>query len=300
MRRGGLLFAFLWIWSFTPLCAAEPNPIGWRHDFEQAQADAQRLNRPLLVHFHAEWCGPCRRMERDIFRAPEFLQQLDGRLIAVKVDADQRPDLTERFNVRGLPTDLFLDPSGRVVAQSTGYVDRDRYLGQMARIDARFNTTGRTLVAKSQTAVPTAPAVERTVKPADEPPTAAPAEPALVGLGGFSPISLWNWREWRKGSPEFAAEHQRVTFYMATADELRQFQENPEQYVPKLLGCDPVLMAETDRAVPGSTKFGAYFDGELYLFTSLETRARFKQSPLRFTRTRHVLRVDEIERTQLH
>ena len=81
---------------------------------------------------------------------------------------------------------------------------------------------------------------------------------------------------------------------MADANELRQFRANPERYAPKLLGCDPVLLNETDRAIAGKIDFGAYFDGELYFFVSAKSRKIFRAKPLRYTRTRHVLRVDHI------
>ena len=297
MCRGGLLLAVILGWC-TALSAQAAEPAGWLHSFEEAEAQAKRLQRPLLIHFSADWCAPCRRMEREVFRSSEFLRQLGGNFVAVKVDADQRPDLVQRFSVRGLPTDLFLDPGGRILSQTTGYQDRDDYLGQMARIEAKFNLAGNTQIARSQKPAVTAPAVRQLPK-TSEPAPAAKDTKAAVGLGGFSPVSLWNWREWRKGQPEFAADYQSVTFHMATADELRQFRANPEQYVPRLRGCDPVLMAETERAVPGSTKFGAYFDGELYLFASSETRQRFKQSPRRFITTHHVRKTDESEPTQL-
>jgi YHS domain-containing protein len=297
MRRGGILCGVVCVWAcaigYAQPAAPAAKPAGWRHDFEQAQAEAKRLKRPLVVHFSADWCGPCRRMERDVFRTPEFLRQLDGRFVAVKVDADQRPDLVEQFGVRGLPTDLFIDPDGRVLAQSTGYVGRGDYLSQMARIDARFDAASRTHIARSQAGAPPA-----TLPSRREPLVQNSSSPRVIGLEGYSPISLWNWREWRKGSPEFAAAYRGVTFHMTTAEERRQFAADPEQYVPKLLGCDPVLIAETERAISGSTKFGAYYNGELYLFASAENRDRFKQAPHRFTRTRHAVRVDEIERIE--
>ena len=90
-----------------------------------------------------------------------------------------------------------------------------------------------------------------------------------------------------------------MKFYLASAEEVRQFQAEPDRYTPELLGCDPVVLWETERAVPGSTKFGAYFDGELYLFTTAETRRRFKESPKQFIETRHVLHVDQIDTTEL-
>jgi YHS domain-containing protein len=69
--------------------------------------------------------------------------------------------------------------------------------------------------------------------------------------------------------------------------------------VPRLLGCDPVVLYRTDRAMSGSTEFGAYFDGGLYLFTAPETRTEFKEHPMRYTRTRHVLRPDDFGGTKI-
>jgi YHS domain-containing protein len=48
--------------------------------------------------------------------------------------------------------------------------------------------------------------------------------------------------------------------------------------------------------VPGNTKYGAYFDGKLYLFESPESRTEFKKSPMRYVKTRHVLKPEKIER----
>lgn len=253
---------------------------GWQSDFAKAEAEAQRRGLPLVVHFSAEWCLPCRRMERDVLRSAEVARQLGTTFIGVKLDADAHPDLAKRFEVHSLPSDLILGPDGRVLARTTGYQDRRTYLGRIARIDEQISRPHRL--------VNTQPAV------APKPPGAP-----VVGLDGYSPVSLWNWREWRKGRPEFAVAHQGLTYFLSSADEVSQFKANPERYSPKLLGCDPVVLWESDRAVAGSTKHGAYYDGELYLFRDAQTRRRFKDNPLEFIKTRHVLRVDDIQKTEL-
>src|ERR1700722_11863167 len=111
--RGGLLVFAL----AMPIaaCRAEPRSETWCPDFETAEAQAKQLGRPMLVHFHAQWCGPCQAMEHAVLRDPVLLKQLRTGFVAVKIDSDLRPDLRDRFHVERLPTDIFLDPRGYIL-----------------------------------------------------------------------------------------------------------------------------------------------------------------------------------------
>ncbi len=283
---------------------------GWHSDFEQAQKLARQLNRPLLVHFSAEWCGPCRRMERGVLNSAEVLSHIASATVGVKVDSDKRRDLVQKFNVRSLPTDLIVDPNGRVLAKSEGYQAQRQYLAQLARVEARWQRDNKTQIVRTEKPTPTIPAdsrlVRNEVESSDDPgslsaPDTVPvAQPKIViGLDRYSPVSLYNSRSWLRGRSEFSVEHKGVTYYLASPTEQAEFRDNPGKFAPQLLGCDPVVLWQTDRAVPGSTEFGAYFDGELFLFASLETRKQFKKNPFRYTRTRQVLKLDQIQRTRL-
>ncbi len=264
---------------------------GWIKDFATAESESQRLNRPLLIHFHADWCVPCRRMDRDVLNSPELAAQLKQSFVGVKVDADEHPELLKKFGVRSLPADVVVSPDGKVLIQTQGYQVKGNYVARLERLGQRLAPPGMnkpeeksegTLVKRDQTLESPLP----------------PANP-LSGLDGYSPVSLYSWREWRKGKPEFTAYHKGVAYQLVSKTELEEFNANPDQYVPRLLGCDPVILLKSDRAVPGSTKFGAYFDGALYLFQSPQSREEFKKSPLRYIKTRHVLNADEIERSDI-
>ncbi len=269
--------------------AKSPDETGWLTDFRTAEAEAQRLGRPLLIHFSAQWCIPCRRMDRDVLHSPELSAHLKRNFVGVKVDADREPDVLKKFGVRSLPADVVVTAQGQVVVETRGYQEKRTYLARLDRLSNRLRPQPEqplpaepepgTLLAKE----------ENRLKP--EP----PPEP-IVGLDGYSPVSLYNWREWRKGKSDHTAYHKGVAYHMATETELEEFQANPGKYVPRLLGCDPVVLQKTDRAIPGSTKYGAYFDGSLYLFQTAESRAEFKKAPMRYVKTRHVLNADEIER----
>ncbi|GAB4151187.1 MAG: hypothetical protein Tsb009_26480 [Planctomycetaceae bacterium] len=258
------------------------------------QKEAKRLNRPVIVHFYADWCGPCRRMERETLKSQALSRQAADHFLALKVNTDRQPGLTQRYNVRVLPTDIILGPNGRVLARMEGYQSPKQYLARVARVDASFSASKKIAIAKNTNLKPSKPGSRDIQKKPVKPPQLAKKPPpkVIIGMDGYSPVSLWHHRKWVEGKAEFAVTHKGVTYHLANAEEVQEFQLNPSLYAPRLLGCDPVVLNETDRAIPGNIDFGAYFDGELFFFVSAESRKKFRENPLRYTKTRHVLRVD--------
>lgn len=249
----------------------------WKQDYGQATAEAKTLGRPLLVHFYAKWCLPCRQMERDVLHSNDVHDLLSKDFVAVLVNCDEHPELQTQFNIQSLPTDIVLGPDGAVLLKSEGSRDKKNYLAQLARV---IDGPG---VAKLENP-----------PPVQKQPSGDKVK-LLVGLDRYSPVSLAKNRQWRKGKNEYALVWQEVVYLMFDEAEYREFKAEPTRFAPRLLGCDPVVLWTSDRAVPGSTQFGAYFDGELYLFHSAENRDRFKGSPNRYSRPQHVLKVDEID-----
>lgn len=74
--------------------------------------------RPVLIDFHADWCGPCRMLAPILDRlAVEF----EGRAEIVKVNVDTEPELASAFEVRSIPT-LALNVDGQLVGKTAGLV----------------------------------------------------------------------------------------------------------------------------------------------------------------------------------
>lgn len=301
------LAAGLVILSHTGVAKAASH---WRTDFSNAEAEAKRDSKLLLLHFHASWCGPCRQMDREVLSSARLAQTLGENVIAVKIDSDRYPQLIQRFQIRSLPSDVFLGPDGRVISRTSGYQPAGTYLANVSNVSARFQRTHRTLVVRDepktekQTPAPeqnpqqaqqreliaradTEPLVEQAVDSHDE-----------IGLEGFCPVTLWSSREWKRGREDYAVTFHGITYHLAGAAERDRFREAPQQYAPKLLGCDPVVLSERDLALPGDISWGAFYDGELYLFQTEDSRRRFKKDPQRYSRTRHVLR-EEIKNRRI-
>jgi thiol-disulfide isomerase/thioredoxin/YHS domain-containing protein len=304
----------------------------WQTDFEKAQKEARRLARPMLVHFYADWCGPCKKMEADVLSSPDLARQLTDRFIAVKINADKNLALVEKYEVHSLPADVFLEPTGRVISRSEGYHSKGDYLSRVAKIDARWSQTRKQQIASSPNAgdsagadgpqlggpslgrAPAGPpasdapqpstpgsasqaAPPSSVEPAEASNSNSKADEEFIGLDGYSPVTLGRDRKWVKGNPAHTAEFKGIKYWMVNAEEVTAFNTYAERYAPRLLGCDPVILWKSDRALPGNTQFGAYYAGELYLFVSAESRAEFKLRPDRYVRARHVLRPEQIERS---
>jgi len=105
------------------------SPIAWAPFSEEALARATAARRPALVDVGADWCLPCREMERTTFRDPAVVRTAAA-FATLKIDAtsaDERVQaILERFGVPGVPTYLLFDASGR---------ERRRFVGVVAAPD---------------------------------------------------------------------------------------------------------------------------------------------------------------------
>jgi thiol:disulfide interchange protein len=91
--------------------------------YEEAQAVALSEGKLLFLDFYADWCMPCKQMERYGFRDKEFAEMISADFVAYKVDVDMFAgmDVAEAFKVNKYPTLIVSDAKGKEKKRSVGY-----------------------------------------------------------------------------------------------------------------------------------------------------------------------------------
>ena len=90
--------------------------------------DVLGAERPVLVDFHAEWCGPCHALAPSL---AQIAEENAGQVDFVKLDVDANPGVTTQVGIRGLPT-LMLFKAGQPVATQVGVLPKARLKAWLA------------------------------------------------------------------------------------------------------------------------------------------------------------------------
>lgn len=91
-------------------------------------ADVIRSTKPVVADFYATWCGPCKILSPELDKlAGSFTNEIKF----VKVNVDEAPNLSQRFNIQGYPTLLFFK-NGKVVDDILGLVSSDVLKARLA------------------------------------------------------------------------------------------------------------------------------------------------------------------------
>ena len=120
------------------------NAVAWLPWSGAAFARAQSERKPVLLSIAAAWCHWCHEMDRTSYADPSIVAIINARFIPIRVDADERPDISERYNLGGWPTTAFLTPEGVILAGGT-FVPPERMAGVLAQVADAFHARGEAL-----------------------------------------------------------------------------------------------------------------------------------------------------------
>jgi thioredoxin 1 len=83
-----------------------------------------KSDKPVLVDFWAEWCGPCRMIAPII---EEISKEYSGKALVVKCDVDSSPGVAAKYGIRNIPTILFFK-DGKMADKQVGAVPKNSFV----------------------------------------------------------------------------------------------------------------------------------------------------------------------------
>ncbi len=131
MRKCGFLGILMVI--IVTLCYSKTEAKEWTTDFKNASAAAKASGKYILLDFSgSDWCGWCKRLEKEVFSQDAFKDFAEKNLVCVLIDfpqakkqpkelKQQNKDLARKYDIKGYPTIIILSPDGKPVGK-TGYL----------------------------------------------------------------------------------------------------------------------------------------------------------------------------------
>ncbi|HIE98585.1 MAG TPA: DUF255 domain-containing protein [Planctomycetes bacterium] len=277
------------IWPTTGLAAH----VSWSPNVESALRTANDTNRLVLMKFTAEWCGPCKKFERETFSRPAVAQFVNQNFVPVLVDIDKHKELAAHLKITGVPALLIVSPEMVILSRTTGFQTEQKLLPKLKKIvdthaPEKLTPSSNVAGAAGFPTAPTRPVsqhVAATGTVMTAPAGNVSSRPAVQNSPAFGGLCLSAVQETRSlvsGMPELALRYRGKLLYFSSAEQMQNFRAKPEKYWPQRDGACPVTLSETGQTVAGQLKYAALFRGKLWVLSSAENMKKFVAQPARY------------------
>jgi thioredoxin-related protein len=131
------IFSLCLLFAFVTSYAQEQSAINWASGltWQQVKEKAKKENKYIFIDAFATWCGPCKKMDKEIYPNDTIGSYFNEKFISIKVQMDQTEKdnafvkswyedaeaINKQYRVQGYPTLIFLSPEGTLINQVLGY-----------------------------------------------------------------------------------------------------------------------------------------------------------------------------------
>jgi thioredoxin-related protein len=129
MKQSSLIIALFLLFSYSGFSQVNFETIS----IEEALAKAEKEQKNVFIDVYTTWCGPCKRMDENVFSRKDVGERMAKEYIALKIDNERSPyrDAVGKYGIKGYPTMLILDSKGKEIGRIYGSRSPEGFMSEL-------------------------------------------------------------------------------------------------------------------------------------------------------------------------
>lgn len=105
--------------------------LNWTTNINQAMQEAKATNKTIFADFYGDSCSYCKEMDEGTYTDPQVMAKLSQNYVLLKVNVNENPSLSSKYQAYSLPTMVIMDSNGNEIKRIIGYQSPEQLLNQI-------------------------------------------------------------------------------------------------------------------------------------------------------------------------